>query len=93
MSEGSTSTTRLSKAAREFNIATSTIVDFLSKKGHHIDSNPNTKLSPDMYALLLKEFQAEKQVKEESKKIGIEYSDRKTISATDAVATQVEERR
>lgn len=91
MSEGSTSTTRLSKAAREFNIATSTIVDFLSKKGHHIDSNPNTKLSPDMYALLLKEFQAEKQVKEESKKIGIEYSDRKTISATDAVATQVEE--
>jgi len=91
MSEGSTSTTRLSKAAREFNIATSTIVDFLSKKGHHIDSNPNTKLSPVMYALLLQEFQAEKQVKEESKKIGIEYSDRKTISATDAVATQVEE--
>ncbi len=91
MSEGSTSTTRLSKAAREFNIATSTIVDFLSKKGHHIDSNPNTKLSPDMYVLLLQEFQAEKQVKEESKKIGIEYSDRKTISATDAVVKQVNE--
>ncbi len=91
MSEGSTSTTRLSKAAREFNIATSTIVDFLSKKGHQIDSNPNTKLSPDMYALLLQEFQAEKQVKEESKKIGIEYSDRKTISATDAVVKQVDE--
>jgi translation initiation factor IF-2 len=88
MSEGSISTTRLSKAAKEFNIATSTIVDFLSKKGHHIDSNPNTKLSPEMYSMLLHEFQAEKQVKEESKKIGIEYSDRKTISATDAVAAQ-----
>ncbi len=81
MSVGSTPTTRLSKAAREFNIATSTIVDFLSKKGHHIDSKPNTKLSAEMYALLLQEFQSEKQVKEESKKIGIEYTDRKTITA------------
>ncbi len=90
MSEGSISTTRLSKAAREFNIATSTIVDFLSKKGHQIDSNPNTKLSSEMYGLLVREFQTEKQVKEESKKIGIEYSDRKTITA-DAVVHKTDD--
>ncbi len=91
MSVGLTSTTRLSKAAREFNIATSTIVDFLSKKGHQIDPNPNTKLTPEMYALLLQEFQAEKQVKEESKKLGIEYADRKTITADTVVQKSTEE--
>jgi translation initiation factor IF-2 len=91
MSVGLTSTTRLSKAAREFNVATSTIVDFLSKKGHQIDSNPNTKLTPEMYKLLLQEFQAEKQVKEESKKLGIEYADRKTITADAVVPKHIEE--
>ena len=44
--------TRLSKAAREFNVGISTIVEFLGKKGHEIDSNPNSKLEPDLYELL-----------------------------------------
>lgn len=91
MSEGSTSTVRLSKAAREFNVGTSTIVEFLSKKGHQIDSSPNTKLSPEMYALLVKEYQSEKQVKEVSQKLGIEYSGRKTITADTVVGSQDEE--
>ncbi len=84
MSEGS-STVRLSKAAREFNVGTNTIVEFLSRKGHQIDPNPNTKLSPDMYIMLVKEYQKEKQVKEVSQKLGIEYSGRKTITAEEVV--------
>lgn len=66
-------TVRLVKAAKEFNIGISTIVDFLSKKGHKIESSPNTKLSPEMYELLMKEFQSEKTVKETAKKIELEY--------------------
>ncbi|MBU1010288.1 MAG: translation initiation factor IF-2 [Bacteroidetes bacterium] len=85
MSEGSVTSTRLSKAAREFNIGTSTIVEFLLKKGFQVDSNPNTRITPEMYALLLKEFQAEKQVKEEAQKIGIDHSGRKTITAEHVV--------
>jgi translation initiation factor IF-2 len=69
--EDGTKTVRLSKVAREFNIGINTIVDFLTKKGHKIDNNPNTKLSPEAYDLLVKEYQGEKHVKEESKKIGI----------------------
>ena len=84
MSEGS-STVRLSKAAREFNVGTNTIVEFLSKKGHQIDPNPNTKLTPEMYTMLVKEYQKEKQVKEVSQKLGIEYSGRKTITADEVV--------
>lgn len=91
MSEGSKSSVRLSKAAREFNVGLSTIVEYLSKKGHQVEPSPNTKLSPEMYDLLIKEYQSEKQVKEVSKKLGIEYSGRKTITADDVVNDQFDE--
>ena len=71
---------RLSKAAKEFNIGISTIVDFLLKKGHTVESNPNTKISDTMYELLLKEFQSEKHVKEEAQKIGLEFANRQSLS-------------
>lgn len=47
--------TRLSKAAREFNVGISTIVEFLHKKGFDLDPNPNTKLPQEAYILLVKE--------------------------------------
>ncbi|MDR1762219.1 MAG: translation initiation factor IF-2 [Bacteroidales bacterium] len=50
---------RLIKVSREFNIGVSTIVEFLEKKGHTIDSDPNTKLSDELYDLLEKEFKGE----------------------------------
>ncbi|MCR5035731.1 MAG: translation initiation factor IF-2 [Bacteroidales bacterium] len=61
---------RLSKAAREFNVGTSTIVEFLAKKGFNIDPSPNTKLSPDEYALVVKEYQGEKEVKKNADQLG-----------------------
>lgn len=72
MSEGNIKV-RLVKAAKEFNIGIATIVDFFSKKGHKIESSPNTKLSHEMYELLVNEFQSEKTVKESAKKIELEY--------------------
>ena len=59
--------TRLSKAAREFNVGISTIVEFLHKKGFNLDSNPNTKLPHEAYLLLLKEYNSDLNVKKESK--------------------------
>jgi translation initiation factor IF-2 len=55
---------RLSKAAIEFNVGISTIVDFLSKKGLEIDPKPNTKLTPEMIGLLMAEYQTERKVKQ-----------------------------
>lgn len=89
MSEGTS--VRLSKAAREFNVGTNTIVEFLSKKGHQIDPSPNTKLTTEMYSMLLKEYQTEKQVKAVSQKIGIEYSGRKTITAEEVLKKDFEQ--
>lgn len=80
MTEGTTKGTRLSKAAREFNVGISTIVEYLHKKGIEIDANPNTKINGDVFEILMQEFQSEKTVKEESKKIGLSYSKHETVS-------------
>ena len=62
---------RLGKAASEFNVAIGTITALLKKKNLEIVESPNSKLTPEMYDILIKEFQGEKLVKEESKKIEI----------------------
>jgi translation initiation factor IF-2 len=61
--------TRLSKAAREFNVGISTIVEFLRKKGHDVDSNPNTKIAPELYDLLVDEYSSDLSVKKDAEKL------------------------
>ena len=70
---------RLSKAAKEFNIGVSTAVEFLKKKGHQIDDNPNTKISGELYDLLAKNFQSERAVKENAEKIQITTPVKSTV--------------
>ncbi|MBR6228023.1 MAG: translation initiation factor IF-2 [Bacteroidales bacterium] len=70
MSEETNFSIRLSKAAKEFNVGKDTIVEFLGKKGFQVDPSPNTKLTSEMYELLVKEYQGEKEVKNEAKKLG-----------------------
>lgn len=61
-------TRRISKVASELNVGVQTVIDFLTDKKFE-DINRNSKISDEMYAMLLKEYGAEKSVKEESKKI------------------------
>ena len=61
---------RISKAAKEFNVGTSTIVEFLAKKGFNIDPSPNSKLTAEQYALVVKEYQGEKEVKKNADQLG-----------------------
>lgn len=65
---------RLSKVAREFNVGTSTIVDFLHKKGYDIDKSPNTKISDDLYSLLNNEYKSDLKVRKESEELGHHFS-------------------
>ena len=71
---------RLSKVAKEFNIGLQTVVNFLSKEVHHIEMNPNAKITADMYDMLVKEFSTEKIVKEESSRLRISSTKNKTIA-------------
>ncbi len=77
--------TRLSKAAREFNVGISTIVEFLHKKGINLDPNPNTKLPPEAYNLLVKEYSTDISAKKESEKLVLKDLHRKkeTVSIDD----------
>jgi len=86
-------TKRLSKVAREFNVGISTIIDYLSEKGHEIDANPNTKISDDMYSVLLKEFQGEKTVKEESKMAALSIKTKKESIAAEEERKPVESKK
>jgi translation initiation factor IF-2 len=74
--------TRLSKAAREFNVGISTIVEFLHKKGFDLDPNPNTKLPHDAYILLVKEYSTDISVKKESEKLILKDLHRKKESVS-----------
>ena len=88
MSEETNFTIRLSKAAKEFNVGVTTIREFLAKKGFQVDSSPNAKLTADMYELLVKEYQGEKEVKNEAKKLGnISYKGG-TVSVDSALQPQ-----
>jgi len=62
------SSIRLSKVVKDLNVGLSTAVDFLRKKGHVVDSNPNNKISDDEYALLVKEFSPDKDLKQMSER-------------------------
>ncbi len=71
---------RLSKVTKEFNLGLSTVVDFLKDKGFEVESNPNAKISPEMYDVLSGAFQTEKKVKEKSKNIEVKKPIKETIS-------------
>jgi translation initiation factor IF-2 len=83
--------TRLSKIASEFNVGISTIVDFLKKKGHDIDANPNTKVASELYALLSKEYRSDISAKKDAERVNLRNlrEKKETIEITEYDAPQV----
>ena len=78
---------RLKKAATELNVGISTLVEFLAKKGHQVEMNPNARLTAEQYDLVESAFQAERAVKEQADKIEITPSGSNVV-----VEANVEER-
>ena len=75
---------RLSKVAKELNISTATIVEFLKGKGQAVDNNPNAKITEGQYALLSDGFLSEKKDKEESKRITELKEKKKVLTAEES---------
>ena len=80
MSEATDKGLRLSKVAREFNLGVHTVVEFLEKKGHKVESNPNTKIAGDLYDLLQAEFGTDKEIKAKSQQVVQQRQERETIA-------------
>ena len=47
---------KLIQVQRKLNVGINTVVEFLHKKGFSVEDNPNTRISDEQYALLVKEF-------------------------------------
>eukprot|EP00731_Ephydatia_muelleri_P032984 g32984.t1 len=63
---------RINKVLRELNISLERAVDYLKDKGIAIESNPNTKISDDVYNVLCGQFAGDRGNKEASKEVGEE---------------------
>ena len=51
---------KISKVAKDLNVGTQTLIDFLSKKKITVDPNPNARISDEHYQMLLDEFKTDK---------------------------------
>ena len=75
---------RLSKAAREFNLGMTTVVEFLASKGIEVEAKPNTKLDPETYALVKSNFQGDKETKAKAQASASSIQERESITLASA---------
>ncbi|GIV44690.1 MAG: translation initiation factor IF-2 [Bacteroidia bacterium] len=69
---------RLSKVAKELNVGTTTLVEYLNQQGHKdISDNPNSKLNEEQYQILLKKFGKDKIVKEKANTLKEQHKEQK----------------
>jgi hypothetical protein len=62
---------RLVKVAKELNVGTKTIVEFLNANGFSVSDKPTVKISDEMYDILAKNFQNSIVIKEKANQITI----------------------
>ncbi len=73
--ENISDTIRINKVLKEFNIGMNTLIEFLRSKKIEVEASPATKITPETYSLIQKEFGKEQIIKEQSKKIAIKVKD------------------
>lgn len=79
---------KLATLAAELNVGTNSIVDFLAKKGHKIDSNPNVRIPVELLPLLRKEFSDSISLKEQSLDISARSKEKKVGTVETAAEPQ-----
>ncbi len=73
---------RLSKAATTYNVGSEHIVVELKRNGFTVENNPNTKLLPEMVALLEKAFNKDKAIKAAADDKILDKPENKTLELT-----------
>ncbi len=74
--------TKISKVAKDINVALPTVVEFLRKKGITVEDNPNARIDDDVYDLLVKEYAPDKAVKSQAAQVLSERQKEKVKPAT-----------
>ncbi len=65
---------RLVKIAKELNVGTATIVEFLKKNGFNIENRPTAKVSEEMENSLIEEFRSSMRIKEKADQLNIRFN-------------------
>ncbi len=82
---------RLAQVIKKLNIGLSTAVEFLNKKGEQLENNPNTKLTDEQEALLVKEFSTAETVKLEADRLNHLRQEKEKVVEEAPVVEKVEE--
>jgi translation initiation factor IF-2 len=70
---------RLSKVAKEFNVGLQHVVEYLESKGIKVDSNPNAKMSNEVYSLLQEKYAPDRLAKLDAQEVTREKQKRENI--------------
>ena len=84
---------RLAQVIKKLNIGLSTAVEFLNKKGEQLENNPNTKLTDEQEALLVKEFSTAETVKLEADRLNHLRQEKEKVVEEAPVVEKVEEKK
>ena len=77
---------RLSKVAKELNVGVDTMLEFLAQKGVE-DLNRNSKISSEIYSILVDEYQPDKKVKDEAVELKKAEEEQKEEAETVRIST------
>ena len=78
---------KLIQVQRKLNVGINTVVDFLHKKGFDVEDNPNTRVSDEQYALLVKEFG--KDLPKEDRNIKAVHTKKEATSRKEVATTEI----
>lgn len=77
---------KISKVAKDLNIALPTVIEFLQKKGIDIEMNPNSRIDDAAYDMLVNAYSSDKDLKSKSEKFSSERQKERTKPAPQPVA-------
>lgn len=76
---------RLVKVANELGVGTQHLIDHLKSQGFEVENKPTAKLTEEMYAILLREFQKDAAVKKQAESKVIGTADHKDVVLTSSI--------
>lgn len=71
MAEAQTAGIRIQAVAKELNVSFSHLIEHLNKNGFEVENKPTIKISEEMRALLLKDFQQDRENKKQADKVSL----------------------
>lgn len=82
---------KISKVAKDLNVALPTVIEFLRKKNITIDDNPNARIEDDIVEILANEFRSDKDQKSKSEQLSSERQKEKAKPAPKEAPAPAEE--